>query len=68
MTRGHKSSERKACYLAFYFGVVMAIYGVYKGADLTALAILIPAVSTPLLWYAGARSLIKAKNGESEND
>jgi len=68
MTRGHKSSERKACYLAFYFGVVMAIYGIHKGSDLTSLSILIPAVCTPLLWYAGARSLIKAKNGETKND
>lgn len=65
-TRGQKSSERKACYHAFIAGLLIAIYGLYKGADLAGLALLVPAVSTPLMWYAGARSYIKGKHGEGE--
>lgn len=66
MTRGHRSSEKKACYYAFIAGVAIAVYGLYKGADLPGLALLVPSVSTPLMWYAGARSYIKGKHGEGE--
>lgn len=65
-TRGHKTSERKACYHAFLSGLLIACYGLYKGADLSGLALLVPAVATPLMWYAGARSYVKGKQGEGE--
>lgn len=66
MTRGRKSSERKACYLAFFAGFALAAYGIYKGVDLVGLAALVPAVGVPLMWYAGARSYVKGRNGEKE--
>lgn len=66
MTRGHKTSERKACYHAFLAGIILAVYGIYSGADLSALAALIIAVCTPLMWYAGNRSYVKGKNGETD--
>jgi len=67
MTRGSRSSEKRACYHAFYVGALIAAYGLYKGADLTGLALLVPAVGTPLMWYAGARSYVKGKQGETGN-
>ena len=65
-TRGHKSSERRACYHAFYAGLALAAYGIYKGVDLVGLAALIGAVSTPLMCYSGVRSWVKRKHGETE--
>lgn len=68
MTRGTRSSEKRACYHAFYVGAIIAAYGLYKGVDLTGLALLVPAVGTPLMWYAGARSAVKMAKGEKEGD
>lgn len=66
-TNGSRSSERKACYHAFFVSIVIAIYGIYKEAPLSDLAILIGAVCSPLMWYAGARSYVKGKRGENES-
>ena len=67
MTRGDKSSERRACYHAFFAGCVLAVSGLYLQSDLTALGILIGAVSAPLMWYAGNRTLLKRKTGETDD-
>jgi len=64
MTSGHKTSERKACYMAFYAGLGLALSGIYAGADLGGLAGLIVAVCTPLMWYAGNRSYVKTRTPE----
>lgn len=64
MTAGHKTSERKACYHAFFAGLVLAAFGVYMDVDLTGLAALIGAVTLPLMWYAGARTVKKIKGGD----
>lgn len=66
-TRGDKSSERRASYHAFFASFLLAWYGIYSDADLTALGVLIGAVSMPLMWYAGNRTALKIKTGE-END
>lgn len=63
-TRGAKSSEMRACYVAFLAGFVLAMYGIYKGSDLTDLGILIGSVCLPLMWYAGMRTGLKVKQGE----
>lgn len=65
---GHKTSERKACYHAFYVGIIISCYGLYKNVDLSGLALLIPAIGSPLMWYAGARSYLKSKSGDIKND
>jgi hypothetical protein len=65
-TRGQRSSERKACYHAFIAGVAMACYGIYHGADLNALGVLIGSVTLPLMWFSGNRTALKMKQGESE--
>jgi hypothetical protein len=65
-TRGHRTSERKACYHAFIAAFLIACYGIYEGSDLTALGILIGAVTMPLMWFAGMRTVKKWKHGESE--
>ena len=64
MTRGQKSSERKACYTAFSCSFVLAALGIWAKSDLTAVAALIVAVNAPLMWYAGARTIYKCKHGE----
>ena len=65
-TRGSKSSEKKACYHAFLASFALAAFGIYQGSDLSALGVLIGSVCLPLMWYAGARSYVKGKHGESE--
>jgi hypothetical protein len=65
VTRGHKSSERKACYHAFLAGLILAGAGIHYKADLNALGILIGSVTLPLMWYAGVRTAGKIKNGET---
>lgn len=67
MTRGLKSSERKACYDSFYFGFTLAAVGLIYGVDLTQLSYLIVSVSAPLMWYAGNRTAFKIKHGENED-
>ena len=67
MTRGAKSSEKKACYNAFYAGMVLAGGGIYLEADLVALSALIVAVTSPLMFYAGARTAYKCKQGEKSD-
>lgn len=63
-TNGHKTSERKACYHAFLAGLALALFGIEKGADLTALGVLIGSVTLPLMWYAGNRTTLKVKGGK----
>lgn len=65
-TFGHKSSERKACYHAFYASVLLAAWGLYSKVDLSGLALLLPAVSAPMMWYAGARSYVKVRKNNEE--
>ncbi len=67
MTRGSRSSEKTACYHAFYVGAAMAVFGLWKGVDLAGLAALVPAVGTPLMWYAANRSFVKGKQGENDD-
>ncbi len=64
MTQGHKTSERKACYHAVYISLFVALLGIWKGADLDSLAVLVCAVNAPLMWYAGNRSYLKARIGK----
>lgn len=64
MTRGQKSSERRACYHAFFAGFLLAGFGIWKGAALAGLAGLIVAVCGPLMWYAGCRTAYKSRHGE----
>ena len=64
MTRGDKSSERRACYHAFYAALALAALGIAYNANLTGLGILIGAVTMPLMWYAGNRTALKRKHGE----
>ncbi len=63
MDKGKKTSEKKACYHAFYASVILALLGIYMGADLSALGILVGSVCLPLMWYAGARTGLKMKQG-----
>jgi hypothetical protein len=58
---GKKTSERAACYHAFYASFLLASYGIYKSVDLTSLGILIGSVTLPLMWYAGNRTTLKIK-------
>lgn len=66
MTRGYKTSERKAAYHAFFAGMVLALYGIYSNSDLSALGVLIAAVVSPLIAYGGMRTALKRKVGENE--
>lgn len=68
MTRGNKSSEKSACYRAFYAGLFVAVFGIYMGSDLGGLAMLITAVSAPMMFYAGARTAYKRARGEDAID
>jgi hypothetical protein len=63
-SKGVRTSEYKSLRNCFYVGVFIALYGIAKGADLMGLAALIPAVCSPMMVYAGARSYVKGKNGE----
>jgi hypothetical protein len=64
MTPGNKTSEQKACYVAFFVGLGLALSGIASGADLAGLSALVVAVCSPLMWYAGNRSYLKARKGE----
>lgn len=66
MTRGDKSSEKRACYHAFVASCLIACFSLYFQADLTATAGLIVAVCAPLMWYAGARTTYKCFKGEQD--
>ena len=66
MTRGLKSSEYKSLKSCFYAGLLLAVYGIAKGVDLMGLSALIPAVCSPMMFYAGCRSHVKAKQGEDD--
>lgn len=68
MTRGHKSSERKSCYHAFYAGFVLAGFGLYMQVqDLSGLGVLIGVVVSPLsVFFPAARVINKIKNGEQD--
>ena len=67
-SRGHRSSERKAAYHAFIAGLMLACYGIYKGSDLTALGVLIGAVTFPLMAYGGMRTTLKSIQGEKKDE
>ncbi len=64
---GRKTSELMVSTRAVLIGLTMAVYGIYKEADITALALLIPSVTAPYMWYVGARTTLKVKNGESND-
>lgn len=67
MTRGRQSSEYRAAKIATAIGVVMGIYGIYKGVDLGDLAFLIGAVVLPLsAFFPATRAMVKMKNGEKD--
>lgn len=66
MTKGHRTSERKAAYHAFFAGMVLAVYGIYSSVDLSALGVLIAAVVSPLIAYGGMRTALKRKQGEDD--
>lgn len=58
---GKTTSERAACYHAFYAGLIVGLAGIYFNADLTALGVLIGSITLPLMWYAGMRTGLKVK-------
>ena len=66
MTRGTKSSEYKSLRTCFYCCFLLTLYTVYKDRDLGDLAILLPALCSPIMFYAGCRTHVKGKNGETE--
>jgi hypothetical protein len=66
MTRGVRSSEYKALRNCFLAGLTLAVYGISREADLMGLAALIPAVCSPMMVYAGARSYVKGRQGEDD--
>lgn len=68
MTRGKKSSEKFASYIAFGGAFVLACLGVWKceEVDLTELGVLIGAVTLPLMAYGGYRTTLKVKQGEQD--
>lgn len=65
-TRGYVSSERRACYHAFYAAFAMAMFGVAMGVtNYTGYAVLVTAVVSPLaILYNGGRVATKWKEGE----
>ena len=65
MTRGHKTSELKVCLLAFVGGFVLALYGIHKGVDLTALGILVGSVVLPLLGFGVLWTTLIVNQGEN---
>jgi len=66
MTRGLKSSEYKFLRTAFWVCALLGLFGIYRNVDLVALAALIPAICSPAMVYAGARSYKKSKVGEAD--
>lgn len=67
MTPGHKTSERKACYHAFFVSLLLAAFGIFQDVDLSDLAMLIGAVCAPLMFYAGARTALKRVKGDPKS-
>ena len=63
-TSGHRSSERDYHALAKCIGPFGRM-GLYSNVDLSGLALLLPAVSAPMMWFAGARS-VKSRTEEKE--
>lgn len=67
MTRGHKSSERKAAYHATFLGVCILLFGIYHGADLSGLGVAIGIVLSPISFlYPASRTIVKAMKGEKD--
>lgn len=64
MTKGHKSSERRAVYHAFFVNAVIIALAVYRGSDLGGLAGALGAMNTLVMAYVFGRSYVKGKNGE----
>ncbi len=63
-TRPRTMTELRASYAAFAGGMALAAEGIWKGSDLSALGILIGAVTLPLMAYTGARTVKKIKGGK----
>ena len=66
MTRGRKSSEYKSLKTCFIANLCLVIYAIHEGVDLGGMVALIPAINSPIMFYAGARSYVKGKNGETD--
>ncbi len=68
MTRGFRSSEFKAVIAATAIGLCLAVYGIQKGTDLSALGVLIGVVVSPLsIFYPASRVAVKRRNGEKDD-
>jgi len=69
-TRGERSSEFKAVMIAFCAGFFLAVIALLKSSDpdLAQVGVLIGAVTFPLMWYCGARTVFKMKQGEASYD
>lgn len=61
-----RMSELRATYTAFAGGMALALLGIWKGVELSALGVLIGAVTLPLMAYTGARTAKKIKGGKDE--
>jgi hypothetical protein len=64
MTNGHKSSERKAVYHAFFVNALLIGFAIYKGSDLGGIAGALGAMNTLVMAYVFGRSYVKGKNGD----
>lgn len=62
MTEGHRSSERKAVYHAFFVNVMLIAWGIHKASDLSDLGIALGAANTLVMAYVFGRSYVKRKN------
>jgi hypothetical protein len=68
LTNGHKSSERKAVYHAFFVNAILIALAVFEGADLGGLAGALGAMNTLVMAYVFGRSYVKGKNGDGTQD
>lgn len=59
-----RMTELRASYTAFAGGMALALAGLWLGSDLSALGILIGAVTLPLMAYTGARTTKKITGGK----
>ncbi len=66
MTKGRKSSEYKISIMAFMIEAVILCYAIYEGYDAKDLGDIYLGMNFLVVGYAGGRSFVKAKNGESE--
>lgn len=67
MTRGSRSSELRAAFVATGIGVILGGFGLYLKADLAALGVLIGVIVSPLsVFYPASRTIVKATQGEKD--